>query len=29
MGTEIDVIVESEDLTASHEDAPTVVALLD
>jgi tartronate-semialdehyde synthase len=29
MGTEIDNIVEFEDLAASHEDAPTFVALLD
>jgi tartronate-semialdehyde synthase len=29
MGTGIDDIVESEDLAASHEGAPTVVALLD
>jgi glyoxylate carboligase len=29
VGTEIDGIVESEDLAASHEGAPTVVALLD
>jgi glyoxylate carboligase len=29
MGTEIDGTVESEDLAASHEDAPTFVALLD
>jgi glyoxylate carboligase len=29
MGTEIDGIVEPEDLAASHEDAPTFVALLD
>jgi tartronate-semialdehyde synthase len=29
MGTEIDNIVEFEDLAANHEDAPTFVALLD
>ena len=29
MGTEIDGNVESEDLAASHEGTPTVVALLD
>lgn len=29
MGTEIDGIVESEDLAAGHEDSPTFVALLD
>jgi glyoxylate carboligase len=29
LGTEIDGIVESEDLAASHEDSPTAVALLD
>jgi glyoxylate carboligase len=29
MGTEIDGIVESEDLAASHEDSPTIVAVLD
>jgi glyoxylate carboligase len=29
MGTELDGIVESEELTASHENAPTLVALLD
>jgi glyoxylate carboligase len=29
MGTEIDGILESEDLAAGHEDSPTVVALLD
>jgi glyoxylate carboligase len=29
MGTEIDGIVESEDLAASHENSPTAVALLD